>query len=129
MDSPGKDLAGAACSCQGNMPNASRAATLEPESSDALNHIGTKAREAPLWWHADLCEDQEHARLDENQKTTILSEILAKEVHETPGKILAEDDHCAAARPLPGPRQGPCRRHLQGRSQARICQDPTGVPM
>ena len=55
--------------------------------------------------------------LDENQKT------------KTPGKILAGDAHDAAARPLPGPRQDPCRRHPRGRSQAHTCQDSTAVPM
>jgi len=52
--------------CQGNMPNTCKAATLEPKSSNTINHFGTNAREAPLWWPADLCEDQEHARLDDN---------------------------------------------------------------
>ena len=27
-----------------------------------------KAREAPLWWHADLCEDKEQLRSDEDRK-------------------------------------------------------------
>ena len=88
--------------CRSNLPNASRTATLEPKSSDTVNHIGTKAREAPPWWHADLCEDQEHARLDENQKTKIPGKILAEDTHETPGKPLAGDDYNATARPLPG---------------------------
>ena len=91
------------------------------------NHIGTKAREAPPWWHADLCEDQKHARSGENQKTTILSRIVAEDTHETPGKILARDDRDATARPLPGPRQDPCRGHLRGHSQAHVCQDSTVV--
>ena len=43
--------------CRSNSPDTSRAATLEPKSSNTINHIGTKAREAPPWWHADLCED------------------------------------------------------------------------
>ena len=91
------------------MPNASRAATLEPESSDALNHIGIKAREAPSWWHADLCEDQEHTRLDENQKTETPGKILAGDAHKTPDKTLSWDTCETPARPLPGPRQGSCR--------------------
>ena len=107
------------------MPNASRAATLEPKSSDAITHIGTKAREAPPWWHADLCEDQEHTRLDKNQKM----KILGKD-HETP-----RQDHCwgrprrrgktlagAPARPLPktsaGPQPGPHLPKLRRRSHA-----------
>ena len=57
---------------------------------------------------ADLCGDHKYTRSDENQKMTILGEILAKEIHETPGKILFGDDHGATARPLPGPRQDPC---------------------
>ena len=59
----------------------------------------------------------------------ILGEILAEEIHETPGKTLAGDDHGATARPLPGPRQGPCRGHLRGRGQAHVCQDYTAAPM
>ena len=80
---------------------------------------GTKAREAPPWW----------TRSDEDQKTTILGEILAEEIHETPGKILAGDHRDATARPLPEPRQGPCRRHLRGHNQARVRQDSTVVPI
>ena len=59
----------------------------------------------------------------------ILGEILAEEIHETPGKILAGDDHDAMARPLPGLRQDPCRGHLRGHSQAHVCQDSTAVPI
>jgi len=47
---------------RGNLPNTSKAATLESKSSDTINHIGTKAREAPPWWHADLCEDKRPTR-------------------------------------------------------------------
>ena len=43
--------------CRGNLPHTNKAATLEPKSFEALNHIRTKAWEAPPWWHADLCED------------------------------------------------------------------------
>ena len=48
---------------------------------------------------------------------TILGKILAEEIHDTPGKILAGDDRDATARPLPGPRQDPCL--------ARVCRDST----
>ena len=92
---PGKSLAGATC------PTPAECATLEPKGSNAIEHIGTKAREAPPWWHADLCEDHKHTRSDEDQKTMILGKILAEEIHETPGKILAGDDST--------PRQDPCR--------------------
>lgn len=61
-------------------------ATLEPKGSNTISHIGTKAQEAPPWWHADLCEDHKHTRLEEDQKTTILGGTLAEEIHETPGK-------------------------------------------
>ena len=47
---PGKGLAGATC------PTPAECATLEPEVSNIINHIGTKARDAPPCWHADLCE-------------------------------------------------------------------------
>ena len=53
----------------GNLPNTSKAATLEPKSSDTIDNIGTKAREVPAWWLADLREDQEHSRQDEDHKT------------------------------------------------------------
>ena len=57
-----------------------------------------------------------------------LGEILAEEDHKTPGKILAGDDCNATARPLLGPRQGPCRGRQRGHSQARLDQDSTAVP-
>ena len=123
LRSPGKSLARATC------PMPAERATLEPRGSNAINHIGTKAREAPPWWHADLREDHEHTRLDEDQKTTILGGILAEEIHETPDKTLAEDDHVPRRDPCRGPRQGPCQRHLRGRGQARACQGSTAVPM
>ena len=58
-----------------------------------------------------------------------LGEILAEETHKTPGKILAEDDRNAVARPLPGPRQGPSRGHPRGHSQARTHHVSTTAPM
>ena len=60
---------------------------------------------------------------------TTLGGILAEEIHKTPGKHLAGDDRGATARPLPGPRQDPCRRRQQGHSQAHACQDSTTIPM
>ena len=112
---PGKSLAMATC------PMPAKRAALETRGSNAINHIGTKAREAPPWWHADLCGGHKYARSDEDQKTTILGKILAKEIHLTPGKILAGDDRGAMARPLP--------RTLAGRSQAHAFQDATAIPM
>ena len=93
---PGKSLAGATC------PTPAERATLEPQVSNIINHIGTKAREAPPWWHSDLCEDHQHTRLDEDHKTAVLGKILAEETHEASGKILAGNDRDATARPLPG---------------------------
>ena len=101
LRSPGKSLAGATC------PTTAERATLEPKGSNAINHIGTKAREAPPWWHAGLRKDHRHTRSDEDQKTMILGKILAEEIHETSGKILAGDD----------------------RGLARTRQDSTAVPM
>ena len=108
VDSPGKAPAGAVSPAPARgMPGqlAQRQQSeppLSPRVPNAVNnYIGPRAREAPLWWHADLCQDHEYMRSDENQKTTILGKILAKEIHEAPGKILAGDD-CA-------PRQDPCR--------------------
>ena len=34
--------------CRGNLPNTSKATTLEPESSDTIDNIGTKAREGGM---------------------------------------------------------------------------------
>ena len=96
--------------------------------SNPTNCDWTRAREAPLWWHADLCQDHKHVRSDEDQKTATLGGILAEEIHKTPGKRLAGDDCNATARPLPGPQQGPCRGRQRGHSQARVDQDSTAVP-
>ena len=76
-------------------------ATLEPTGSNPTNYIGTKAREAPLWWHADLRQDHKHMRSDEDQKMAILGVILAEEIHETPGKALAKGISGTTARPTP----------------------------
>ena len=59
---------------------------------DAIIHVGPGLEKAPLWWHADLCEDIECSRSNEDRKVTILTE----ETHETPGKILV-----GATRPTP----------------------------
>ena len=128
MDSPSKTLARAASTaparalpgqlarCQQSKPPLSPRVPTPP-----TNYIGTKAREAPLWWHEDLRQDHEHTRSDEDQKTATLGGSLVEESYKTPGKILAGDD-CA-------PWQDPCRGHLRGHSQAHVCQDPTAVPM
>ena len=101
---------------------------MSPRVPNAVNnYIGTRAREAPLWWHVDLCQDHEYMRSDENQKKAILGGILAEEIHKTPGKRLAGDDCNATARPLLGPRQDPCRGHQRGHSQARTSQGSTTV--
>ena len=103
---------------------------LSPKVPSAVNNCtGTRAQEAPLRWHADLCQDHKYMRSDEDQKTTTLGGILAEEIHKTPSKILAGDDHDATARPLPGPRQDTCQGHQWGCSQAHVCQDATAVPM
>ena len=97
-------------------------ATLEPTGSNPTNYIGTRAWEAPLWWHADLRQDHKHMRSDEDQKMAILGVILAGEIHETPDKMLAGEDHGAAARPLPetpmGQQQGPRLPRLHRRPHA-----------
>ena len=106
---PAKSPPPLACSCQLNQPH------------------WTRAREAPLWWHADLSQDHRDMRSDENQKTATLGGILAEEIHKPPGKRLAGDDCNAMARPLPGPRQDPCRGHHRGHCQARTSQESTAV--
>ena len=121
---PTRALPGQPARCQRSEP------PLSPRVPNAVNnYIGTRAREAPLWWHADLRQDHEHTRSDEDQKTATLGGILAEEIHKTPGKTLAGDDCNATARPLPSPRQDPCRGHQRGHSQARVCQGSTAVPM
>ncbi|EMS62103.1 hypothetical protein TRIUR3_32479 [Triticum urartu] len=117
--SPSKSLAGATC------PTPAERATLEPTGSNLTNCVGTKAREAPLWWHANLRQAHKHMSSDEDQKTATLGRILAEEIHKT----LAGDDSNATTRPLPGPRQDPCRGHQQGHCQARISQDSAAVRM
>ena len=113
---PGKGLAGAA------RPTPAECVTLEPTASNIVNYVGTKAREAPPLWHADLCQDHRDIRSDEDKKTVTLGGILAEEIHETPGKILARDDPDTTARPLPktptGPQPGPCLPRLHRRSHA-----------
>src|SRR4051812_27301316 len=74
---------------------------LSPEVPNTVNnYVGTRAREAPPWWHADLCQDHRYMRSGENQKTATLGGILAEEIHKTPSKRLAGDDCNAMARPL-----------------------------
>ena len=51
LSSPGKTLAGAA------RPTPTERATLEPTVPNAIIHVGPGLGKAPLWWHADLCED------------------------------------------------------------------------
>ena len=135
MDSPGKTLAGAASTAPGRaLPGqlARRQQSKPPFSprvpTPPTIHTGTKAWEVPLWWHADLHQDHKHVRSNEDQKTATIGGILAEEIHKTPGKRLAGDDYNATARPLPGPRQDPCRRHQRGHCQAHASQDSTAVP-
>ena len=87
------------------------------------------AREAPLWWHADLCQDHKHTRSDEDQKTTTLGEILAEESHKTPSKILARDGCAPRQDPCRATRQGPHRGRQWGHRQAHANQASTAVRM
>ena len=69
---------------------------------------------------------------------TTLGTILAKEDHKAPGKSLAGDDSRrhgktlagASARPLPGPRQDPCRGYGEAlaKDTRRATIRPTPVP-
>ena len=124
LRSPGKSLAEATC------PTPVGRATLEPKGSNINNnHIGTKAREAPPWWHADLCQVQEHTRSDEDQKTMILGKIPAEEIHETPDKILAGDNREATARPLPRPSKTVAKDICRATARPASAKDSTAVPM
>ena len=58
-------------------------------------------QQAPPWWHADLCRDHKYTRSDENQKTTILSEILPRKSTRPPARSLP--------RMTAVPWQDPCR--------------------
>ena len=73
-----------------------------------------------------------HLRITSNQKSRrrrTSARSLPRKLHKTPGKILVGDDRNTTARPLPGPRQGPCRVHPRGHSQARTCQVSATAPM
>jgi hypothetical protein len=129
VDSPGKTLAGAASAAPARalLGQLARRQQSKPPLSPRVptpptNHIGTKAREAPLWWHADLRQDHKRVRSDEDQKTATLGGILAEEIHKTPGKRLAGDDCNAMARLLPrasaGPQPGPRLPRLHRRPHA-----------
>ena len=48
---PGKTLAGAA------RPTPTERATLEPTATNTIIDVGPGLGKAPLWWHADICED------------------------------------------------------------------------
>ena len=48
---PGKTLVGTA------RPTPTERATLEPTAPNAVINMGPGLGKAPLWWHADLCED------------------------------------------------------------------------
>ena len=130
VETLGKAIAGTASAAparalQGQLAQTpTERAALEPTGSNPTNYDWIRAREAPLWWHADLCEDKEYSRSDEDWKTTTLGRILAEESHKTPGKILAGDD-CA-------PRQDPCRApgkaHAEGISGATARPTPAKFP-
>ena len=125
VETPGKAFAGAASAAPARtLPGQlartpTERATLEPTGSNPTNYDWTRAREAPLWWHADLCQDHRYMRSDEDQKMAPLGGILAEESHKTPDKILAADD-CA-------PRQDPCR--APGKALAEGVSGATARPM
>ena len=64
----GKVLAGAASAAPARpfpgqpAPTPTERATLEPAGSNPTNCGWTRAREAPLWWHADLRQDHRYMR-------------------------------------------------------------------
>ena len=96
-----------------------------------------RAREAPSWWYADLCEDIECSRSGDDWRVTILTKILTEETHKTPGKILAGDtsapqqDPCRATwqDPCRATRQDPRQRQPRGHCQARTNQILAAVRM
>ena len=72
--------------CRGNLPNTSRAATLEPKSSDTIDNIGTKAREAPAWWHADLREDSATAPTQQPASQHGAARLVSLDAHRSEAK-------------------------------------------
>ena len=91
VDCPGKTLAGAASAAParalpGQLAQRQQSEPpLRPKVPNATNnYTRTRAREAPPWWHADLCEDIECSRSNEDKRATILTE----ETHKTPARPL-----------------------------------------
>ena len=82
--------------CRGSSSTPTERATFEP--TDAEQSRWDRVREAPPWWHADLCEDKEQSRSKEDRKAT----ILTKETHRAPRQDPCRGSQRAAARPLPG---------------------------
>jgi hypothetical protein len=72
VDAPGKALAGGtsaapARALPGRLAQRQQSAPpLSPRFSNTTDRIGTKAREAPPWWHADLCEDHNYTRPEDD---------------------------------------------------------------
>ena len=105
--------------CRGNLPNANKTATLEPEIYDAIDKSQDRGSGAPAWRHVDLCGNQRPASLDENEKTRTPGKIssgMTEDPRQDPcrgrpqprlGKILAGDTHEIPARALPGASTGP----------------------
>ena len=124
--------------CRAARPTPAERATLEPTVSNPTNYIGTRAREAPTWWHADLCQDHRYMRPDEDQKTATVGGILAEESHETPRQDPCRGRQHATARPLPGhparpssrtpavPLPGPHQPSLHRRSHAAASPNQLG---
>ena len=122
LSSPGKALTGW-------LAHTSRVSHPRTHSLQLHQPCWARAREAPPCWHADLCEDKEYSRSDEDWKATILDKILAEKTHKTPGKILAGDDSAPRQDPCRATRQGPCQGRQPGHCQARTNQVPTVVHM
>ena len=58
----------------------------------------------------------------------ILGKILAEEIHETSGKILAGDDRDVTAGSLSGPRQDPRRGRQQATARPTSAKTPPPFP-
>ena len=89
LSSPGKILAGTARPHPPSEP---------PSSPPTLQSRWDRVREAPPWWHADLCEDKEQSRSKEDRKAT----IPVEETHKAPRQDPCRGSWRAAARPLSG---------------------------
>ena len=104
---PGKTLAGAASAAPasplpGQLAHTSGASHPRAHGHQHHQPRWAGAREAPPWWHADLCEDKEYSRSDKDWRATILVKILIEENPQDPRQDPCRGRQRATARSLLG---------------------------